>query len=123
MLVADADVQSKPRVTLRERLGRVLGSDDAKVLYLASARTSVSFKTPGESVTLLLDRRPPALADDGEPAEIELVLDDEQAARFLAGRLNVPLALLAGEVTWGGPVRRYLVVDAVLRSLLREGAS
>ena len=123
MLVADADVQSKPRVTLRERLGRVLERDDAKVLYLASARTSVSFNTPCESVTLLLDRRPPALADDGEPAEIELVLDDEQAERFLAGKLNVPLALLAGEVTWRGPVRRYLVVDAVLRSLLREGAS
>src|SRR2546429_36148 len=95
VLGADADVQSKPRGRLRGRPGRVWGRDDAKVLYLGWGSTSVSFKRPGESVTLLLDGRPPALADDGEPAEIELVLDDEQAARFLAGRLNVPLALLA----------------------------
>ena len=72
---------------LHERLGRVLERDDPKVLRLASARTSVSFTTPRERVTLLLDRRPPALANDGDQAE-----------RFAAGALNLPLALLGGEV-------------------------
>jgi hypothetical protein len=115
VLVADS-------VILHERLVRVLARDDPRVLRLASARTSVRFGSPRETVTLLLDRRPPALADDGEPAEIELTFDDEQAERFMAGALNVPLALLTGEISWRGPVRRYLVVDAVLRSLLREEA-
>jgi len=91
VLVADS-------VMLHERLGRVLERDDPKVLRLASARTSVSFTTPRERVTLLLDRRPPALANDGEPAEIELTFDDDQAERFAAGALNLPLALLGGEV-------------------------
>src|SRR5438094_10027064 len=107
---------------LHERLGRVLERDDPKVLRLASARTSVSFTTPRERVTLLLDRRPPALANDGEPAEIQLTPDDDQAERFAAGALNVPLAVPAGEVHWRGPVRRYLVAAAVLRSLLRAEA-
>jgi hypothetical protein len=36
------------------------------------------------------------------------------------GRLIIPCEALAGGVSYRGPVRKYLTVDAVLRHLLAE---
>jgi hypothetical protein len=106
---------------LRCNVERVLASDDPRLTRLAAAGTSVSFQTreaPEHSVTVLLDRNPPVLADGQEPAEITIGLTAAQAVRLAQGRLLLPNALLAGEVTYSGPARKYLTVDPVLRSLL-----
>ena len=55
---------------LRDALREALSGNSAVVGRLSYARTSVHFTVDGasESVTLLLDRRPPQLAPAGEPA-------------------------------------------------------
>lgn len=106
---------------LRSNLERVLASGDGRLARLSAAETSVSFKTadaPDNSVTILLDRHPPLLADGNEPAEITIQLTAAQASRLAQGALLLPNALITGEVSFTGPVRKYLAVDPVLRSLL-----
>jgi hypothetical protein len=106
---------------LRRNVERVLATDDTRLIRLAAAGTSVSFRideAPEHSVTILLDRSPPVLADGQEPAEITLGLTAAQAVRLARGVLLLPNALLAGEVAYSGPARKYLTVDPVLRSLL-----
>ena len=114
-----------PRQTaagLREGLREALSADTAAVGRLSYARTSVRFTVEGdpESVTLLLDRRPPALASTGEPAEIEIALSGAQAQRFALGQLPMAPAIVSGRVEARGPLRRYLEVDPILRGLLRN---
>ncbi|MEA2346350.1 MAG: phospholipid/cholesterol/gamma-HCH transport system ATP-binding protein [Thermoleophilaceae bacterium] len=80
----------------------------------------MSFRIEGEanSVTLLLDRAPPQLGADGEPAEIEIALTADDAEGFSRGLLPMTAAVISGQVTATGPVRRYLEVDPILRGLL-----
>jgi hypothetical protein len=107
-----------------ERLRAVLAQDDAAVRRLSKAGTSVAFSresAPDSAVTLLLDRRPPALAEGGD-AQIRIAFTDDAGDRFARGELVVSTALLEGEAQATGPVRRYLAVDPVLRGLLRGGA-
>ena len=95
--------------------------DDARLVRLSLAATSVTFEVadaPHASATVLLDRMPPVVADASEPAEVTVVLTFEQAERFAEGTISLPPLLLAGEVTYRGPVRKYLMVDSVLRALL-----
>jgi hypothetical protein len=106
---------------LRRNLERVLASGDSRLIRLSAAETSVSFQTrdaPDASVTILLDRHPPVLTDGHEPAEITIELTAAQARRLARGALLLPNALIGGEVAYTGPVRKYLAVDPVLRSLL-----
>jgi hypothetical protein len=108
---------------LRERLERVLASGDPRLARLGAAGTSVSFHNldvPGESVTMLLDRQPPGLAGADEPAEITIELTTAQAMRLARGILPLPSALIDGQVSYRGPVRKYLAVDPVLRGLLAD---
>lgn len=106
---------------LRPCIERALGLGGRPVHRLGSAGTSVTFRVlPAEelSVTLLLDRRPPAVVDGSEPAEITIELDADQAHRFSRGELVLPNCILRGEVACRGPVRRYLAFDPILRALL-----
>jgi phospholipid/cholesterol/gamma-HCH transport system ATP-binding protein len=105
---------------VRQALESVLGQNLRAVRRLRHALTSVCFVTPDEAVTLLLDRSPPEVAPDEEPAEIEIELTDEQARRFAAGVLPLSAAIVSGEVAHRGPVRKYLEVDPILRELLRR---
>jgi phospholipid/cholesterol/gamma-HCH transport system ATP-binding protein len=106
---------------LRTALAKVLAEGNGPLTRLGHARTSVRFAIrPGDTgVTLLLDRRPVALADDGESAEIEIAVSAEQALVLAQGRLPLPAALMTGAVRGTGPVRRYLEVDPILQGLLR----
>jgi phospholipid/cholesterol/gamma-HCH transport system ATP-binding protein len=106
---------------LRAALSAILTDDSQFVGRLSYARTSVRFEVEGAgtAATLLLDRRPPRLGDDDEPAEIEISLSASQAERFAAGELSMPAALVSGTVGARGPVRRYLEVDPIIRGLLR----
>jgi hypothetical protein len=98
-----------------------MGTDERAALRLSSANTSVTFTCaghPGEGVTLLLDRRPPAVVGEDEPAEIGIELTEEQCARFAAGQLVLSTAIVAGLVTYRGPVRKFMAVAPILRGLL-----
>jgi hypothetical protein len=111
--------------TLRECLHSVMASEDPRLVRLGQAGTSVSFQiqgAPGESVTVLLDRNPPSVEGGDEPAEITIELSREQAAHLARGTLSLPPAMLDGEIPYRGPVRKYLVVDPVLRAMLADVA-
>jgi hypothetical protein len=110
---------------LRERIELVVGSDEVVRRRLPKARTTVAIvvvDAPDESVTLLLDRRPPEVCGAFD-AEVTVLLNSEQASEFAEGRLLLSTALLHGEAKWTGPVRKYLAVDAVLRGALRRAAA
>lgn len=123
-IVVDAgtEVSEREETALRERLARALAHEVPALQRLATANTSVTFCVEGEEdLTLLLDRYPPEVVDAG-PAEIEIHLSAEQARRFSAGALSVPLEAAEGRIACRGPVRKYLVVDAIVRGLLRNEA-
>jgi hypothetical protein len=106
---------------LRAALEEVVNSDDPRLTRLSQAGTSVSFvnlDAPNDSVTMLLDRDPPVVADGSEPAEITIELTGDQAGKVARGTLSLPPALLNGQVSYRGPVRKYLMVEPVLRSML-----
>lgn len=106
---------------LRGSLERAFDLGGRRVHRLGSAKTSVTFEVDGSaerSITLLLDRHPPEIADGAEDAEITIELSGEQADRFARGELVLPNCLLRGEVASRGPVRKYLALDPILRSLL-----
>jgi hypothetical protein len=106
---------------LRKALEEAMLLEVDQVRRLGSAGTSVTFSitdAPKASVTLLLDRQPPAVADGSEPAEITIELTAELAASFARGELALPTRIFSGEVVYNGPVRKYLGFDPILRSLL-----
>jgi hypothetical protein len=110
----------------RARLATVFASGDPRLARLSAAETSVTFQfvgAPQASVTVLLDRNPPALAGGDEPAEITLELTPEQGLQLLTGALAAPAALLSGRIPYRGPVRKYLAVHPVLRGLLADLAA
>ncbi len=93
----------------------------SQVERLGSAGTSVTFlvaDAPKRSVTLLLDRSPPEVTDGGSPAEITIELDKKQAEGFARGELALPTRIASGEIPYTGPVRKYLSLDPIVRSLL-----
>ncbi len=118
-----ADASALARA-LRDALAGVLTEDHEAVARLSYARTTVAFAIVGarERVTLLLDRSPPAVAENGSPAEVEIELSAEQAQGLLDGTLHTPSALAAGGLSARGPLRKYLEVDPILRGMLRERA-
>jgi hypothetical protein len=118
----DVDPESDGQL-LRERLAQVFAGGDPRLRRLSAAETSVTFQiadAPQSSATVLLDRQPPGLAGGDEPAEITIELTARQGVLFATGLLPVPSALLAGELPYRGPVRKYLAVHPVLRGLLAE---
>ena len=109
---------------LRNALDKALGSGAPSLDRMAYAETSVSFGVAGERerVTLLVDRRPPKALSGDEPAEIEIELTPEQGLRFANGLMPMPEAVATGAVSYRGPVRKYLMVDPILRALLADHA-
>ncbi len=107
--------------TLYNALQRALAMDGPQSVKLSGARTIVAFCCGGgeDRVVALLDRKPNEVTMDGGAAEIEIHLTDEQVDEFCRGELNIPLAASVGDVISYGPVRKYLVVDAILRDRLR----
>jgi phospholipid/cholesterol/gamma-HCH transport system ATP-binding protein len=109
-----------PAGTLRAGLERALGSGLPAVNRLSYARATVRFHVAdtGETLTALLDRKPPRVATGDESAEISIDLSADQAELFAAGLLPLSAAVAAGTVATAGPVREYLEVDPILRQLL-----
>lgn len=93
----------------------------------ARTQTTVAFRLEDEQdaeprpfALLLLDREPPAVERGGGTAEAELVFRRDDLARFLHGDLQLPLAIARGDVAFRGPVRKFLRIAPVLRSLARS---
>jgi phospholipid/cholesterol/gamma-HCH transport system ATP-binding protein len=107
-------------MSVRGALEDVFAADGAALRRLSYADTSVQFVELDDdcATTLLLDRRPPALLDEPEPAEVTIELTRDQALQFAHGVLPMPAAVIRGEVSYSGPVRRYLEVDVILREML-----
>jgi phospholipid/cholesterol/gamma-HCH transport system ATP-binding protein len=120
----DTSPDRLPGTPLRDVLERALASGLPQVRRLRYARTSVGFALAGGGVqaTLLLDRNPPVVAGPDEPAEVTIELDALQARRFAAGALSMPTEVIQGSVRTRGPVRKYLEVDPILRTLLAGAA-
>lgn len=111
------------RSGLRRRIEEAFAGDDQRLGRLSRAATSVCFRVleaPEQSVTVLLDRMPPGAVGGEEPAEITIELGVDDAEALSRGRLTLPPALHAGRIAYRGPVRKYLMVDPVLRALLAD---
>lgn len=110
----------EPEMSMRERVERVLEREGSAVQRLGEAGTSITFVVLGgeqEPVTLLLDRVPPQLAT-AQDSEITVELDADHAQRFMRGQLVLSTCLIEGGASCRGPIRKYLVVDPILRRLL-----
>jgi phospholipid/cholesterol/gamma-HCH transport system ATP-binding protein len=112
------------QVAIRDALEGALASGLPEVRRLSYARTSVRFSIIGSggAATLLLDRNPPLVAGADEPAEVEIEIEAGDVARFVAGSLPMPTAVITGVARARGPVRKYLEVDPILCSLLATQA-
>jgi phospholipid/cholesterol/gamma-HCH transport system ATP-binding protein len=119
MLTDEAVLGRRP---IADILESALSDDSPEVARLGYARTSVRFLIRGveESVTLFIDRHPPEISGDGEPAEITIELSREQATAFARGLLPIPTAVSRGSVVTRGPVHKYMAVDPIVRLLLRR---
>src|SRR4051812_6493210 len=120
--IGDRTEVSSAAQGLRVALQRALDhAGDVRVLRVIRLGSSVRFDTEeGDGVTLLLDRTPPAATSADEPAEITFSLTASQARELANGRLPMAAAVVSGEVEGRGPVRRFLEVDPILQSLLRQ---
>jgi phospholipid/cholesterol/gamma-HCH transport system ATP-binding protein len=121
--LSGAPSSSPPAARVSDTLAGALQADAGLRTRLGYARTSVAFRFADErrTVTLLLDRDVPEVRID-EPGEVTIELAGERAEAFAQGRLNVPAAVVAGDVAVSGPVLKYMEVDAIVRQLLAHGA-
>jgi hypothetical protein len=73
------------------------------------------------TMTLLLDRQPvEAVAGSVGDAEIEIFITSRDIDRFWAGEMHLAMAIAEGEVTYRGPVRKFLRVVPIARRLTPE---
>lgn len=72
---------------------------------------------PEQVVHLLFDRREPTVTVDAppEPPTVRLVLDSADLDALLSEGSHLPMAILAGQVTFEGAVRKLLRVMPILR--------
>jgi phospholipid/cholesterol/gamma-HCH transport system ATP-binding protein len=101
-------------------LSDALASKRSEVTRLTYSRTSVRIVLPDDAFTLVLDERPPRVSDEAASAELEIVLDGDQAERFARGQLHVTAEVLAGRIATRGAIRRFLEVEPILRGLLAD---
>ncbi|PTL58173.1 ABC transporter ATP-binding protein [Paraconexibacter algicola] len=109
--------------SLAARLRDAFASEPDLATQVHHAQTSVELHLEGQTrtVTLLLDRRVPAVSLD-EPGEVTLRLDRAATRAYADGMLALPAALHRGQVTADGPVRKLLEVDPIVRRLVRNVA-
>lgn len=111
---------------LRSALSSALDGPPDVVRRLRHADTSVLFVVgtadADAGVTLLCDERRVEVVEGDSPAEITIELTEQQLRRLCAGQLSFPLLVMTGELTFQGPIRKFLTVAAVLRSLLARRA-
>lgn len=99
---------------------RAVNKDPDVVERLVRAPLAVAIHCsddPGTVFTLRFDREPVELVA-GAQADAEVRLNAPAAVwrAFLAGELHLPAAIVRDEVSYGGPVRRFLRLTPILRA-------
>jgi len=107
---------------LPEAMAAALDQDRDCIRRLRYANTIVRLGVDDtdEHITLLLDRDPAAISYDHDVPEIEIAFTAEQAALYAQGRLHLPSTLERGALRASGPLRKYLEVEPIIRSVLAE---
>lgn len=104
---------------LRETLESALRGREDIVRRLGHADTAVTFRVgQRDEATLLCEASRVQVAAGHDLGEIVLELSEEQARRFCAAELCIPTAVATGSIHFEGPVRRFLTVASVLRTLI-----
>lgn len=98
------------------------GADDAELserMSFAATVVQITYTdVAGENTcTVWLDRDPieADLGGSGD-AEIELSMDAETGISLFTGQVALPIAILNGDVTYRGPVRKFLRVVPIMQS-------
>lgn len=114
---------SDAAAALGTALDRALARGGRAVRRLRHAQTTVLLRVGDqEGVRLLLTPDGVAVDRQQAAAEIEILLDPDQALATASGRMSLTDAVTTGAVQHSGPVRKYLEVDVVLRRLLDDAA-
>ncbi|UTI65428.1 hypothetical protein NBH00_04245 [Paraconexibacter antarcticus] len=98
------------------------GAQDAELserMSFAATVVQITYTdVEGENAcTVWLDRDPiEAEVGASAEAEIELAMSAETGISLFAGRVALPIAILNGEVTYRGPVRKFLRVVPIMQS-------
>jgi phospholipid/cholesterol/gamma-HCH transport system ATP-binding protein len=96
-------------------------ADDPEIsrrLALADTRVEVTLADePDLSLVLLLDRTPIEVQRGGGDAEVTLEIASFDLAHLVSGEFKLAMAIARGRVRASGPVRKFLTVVPILRSL------
>ncbi|MDO9352726.1 MAG: hypothetical protein Q7T55_03470, partial [Solirubrobacteraceae bacterium] len=94
----------------------------ARRLSLAGVRAQIDVTDAGLSVTLLLDRFPPAvrIGRAQDRPTVRLQIDAAGLDTMLAEGSHLPLAILSGDVVFEGSARKQLRVIPILRAAASE---
>lgn len=94
----------------------------ARRLSLAGVRAQIDVTDAGLSITLLLDRFPPAVRIGGaqDRPTVRLEIDAVGLGTMLAEGSHLPMAILAGDVVFEGSARKLLRVLPILRAAASE---
>lgn len=104
---------------LRQTLEAALDGREDIVQRLSHADTTVTFRVAdGTEVTLHCGAPVVRVVDGPEVGEVVLELSEEQALELCAAALCIPTAVATGSIRFDGPVRRFLTVASILRTLI-----
>jgi hypothetical protein len=131
-----ADYKANPREVISARqqaeaaLDRFCGhfetarEDDRIGRRLAQAQTTVQVDLADEPdlcVTLLLDRSPIEILNGEHASEVEMTLSSVDLDRMWSRDFHLPMAIARGRVGVRGPVRKFLRVMPIVRTLAPGG--
>ncbi len=124
MTIASVDSAPPPALAAAQRTVAFFerhATDPLACGRLSRADTTVHVHLgDGVGVTLRLDRTP-VEAEIGivGTAEVELHCSPAQLDAHMAGERTLGLVIMGGEVTYAGPVRKFLAISPILRGLSR----
>jgi phospholipid/cholesterol/gamma-HCH transport system ATP-binding protein len=109
-----------------DRLSRAVQSDPDLAGRLALAGTSVELGSRDSTEFAMSAWLTPERVEFGfgprTGAEVDLSLGPADLSRFCLGQLSLPVAILAGQVEFRGPVRKFLRVAPIVSDLLAGGS-
>ena len=114
------DAAPDPVDVFVRRIRRIL-SDPQIAARVSAAGITVRIDlsdVPGRSLALLFDRNPPTVEESGAAQvhpTVRLMLDSRELDALLNEGSHLPMAILAGAVTFEGSVRKFLSVMPILR--------
>lgn len=91
-------------------------------LAISDARVACHFADARPlALTLLLDRNPIEVVDREDPdADVHIYANTREWDRYWSGEYMMPMGIIRGEVTYSGPVSRFLRAMPIMRRLAGE---